>query len=128
MATKRRTYRVAERVKELVARELLRVADPRFSLVTVTSAVVTPDLRRAKIYWIATGGKEREEEVREAFVGARGLFSRAIAKDLGTRFTPELEFFYDDTLDTVDELERLFKRIHDEEESRVENTDKEEIA
>jgi len=124
MATRRRTYRVAERVKELIAKELLRVADPRFSLVTVTSAVVSPDLRKAKIYWIVTGGREREEEVNEAFEGAAGLFSRALAKDLGTRFTPELEFFYDDTLDTVDELERLFKRIHDSEQS-IEGSEKE---
>ena len=50
MANKRRVYKVAERIQGLIAMELQRVADPRFHLVTITSVVVSPDLRNAKIY------------------------------------------------------------------------------
>ena len=45
MSERRRTYRVAERIREIIAWELQRTADPRFHLVTVTSVMVTADLR-----------------------------------------------------------------------------------
>jgi ribosome-binding factor A len=111
MAQQRRVFRVAEKIRELVAGELNRMADPRFSLVTITKVMVSPDLRHAKVYWVVTGKDERRAEVQEAFTHAEGLFKRILAKDLGTRFVPALRFYYDDTLDTCDEVERLFAKI-----------------
>lgn len=112
MATKRRAYKVGERVQAILARELQKVADPRFSLVTLTSVVVTQDLHYANVYWIASGGTERNAEVSEAFEGASGRFRKVVASELGTRFAPELRFFYDDTLDAVDNIERLLSSIN----------------
>jgi ribosome-binding factor A len=116
MAVKRRVFQVGERIKEVVADQLLRTADPRFSLVTVTSVMVAPDLRNAKVYWVVStvsgaDRKERIAEVQEAFENAEGLFRRVIGKELGIRFTPELRFYYDDTFDTVEEVERLMQKI-----------------
>lgn len=120
MANKKRLFQVAERIKEIIANSLLRVADPRFSLVTVTAVMMTPDLRLAKVYWIVSDRDEPQDElarseriadVAEAFESATGLFKRALGKDLGLRFVPHLKFFYDDTFDTVDEVERLFQKI-----------------
>lgn len=105
---------MAEKIRNLVALELNKVADPRFSLVTISSVMVSPDLRYAKVYWMVSGGKERIAEVEEAFQSAQGLFKRLLAKELGVRFVPELRFFYDDTLDTCEEVERLIARIHSE--------------
>lgn len=112
MATRRRGFQIAEKVRSIIANQLARTADPRFSLVTVTSVVVSPDLRFAKVYWIVSGDEERLEEVREAFEAASGLFRRAVGAQLGVRFVPELRFYYDDTLDTCEEVERLFARIN----------------
>lgn len=111
MASPRRVHKVAEKVRGLIALELQRVADPRFSLVTVTSAVVSRDLRHVKVYWMATGDAERRREVEEAFEGASGLFRRLLADGLGTRFVPDLRFYYDDTLDASDEIDRLLAKI-----------------
>lgn len=114
MAKQRRIHRVAEKVRESVALELQRLADPRFSLVTITSAVASPDLRNVKVYWMVTGGEERRAEVAEAFESAMGAFKRIVGRELGIRFVPELAFYYDDTLDTSEEVQRLFDRIHAE--------------
>lgn len=92
--------------------QLSRTADPRFSLVTITSAFVSPDLRVARVYWTISGDAERRREVQEAFEAAAGLFRRSVGHELGLRFVPELKFFYDDTLDTCEEVERLFARIN----------------
>jgi ribosome-binding factor A len=116
MAGSRRIYQVGERIKELVAEQLLHTADPRFSLVTITSVMVSPDLRVAKVYWVVSmlSGVDKEEriqEVEEAFASAEGMFRRLLAKQLGVRFVPELRFYYDDTLDTVEHVERLMSKI-----------------
>lgn len=113
MSSRRRTFRVAERIQAVIANQLIKASDPRFELVTITSVAVSPDLRNAKVYWMVSGGKERVPEVQEAFESAAGLFKRSIGKDIGTRFVPELKFYYDDTLDTSEEVERLFDRIRD---------------
>jgi ribosome-binding factor A len=107
---------MGERIKELIAEHLVHTADPRFSLVTITSVMVSPDLRNAKVYWVVSfvSGVDREErihEVAEAFESAQGLFRRMLAKQLGIRFVPEVRFYYDDTLDTVEHVERLMEKI-----------------
>jgi ribosome-binding factor A len=118
MAKQRRVHKIAEQIRNCIALQLQRVADPRFSLVTITSAVVSPDLRNAKVYWMVSGDAERRDDVSEAFANAAGLFRRAIGAELGIRFVPELRFFYDDTFDQSDSIAQLFGRIHAENEAR----------
>ncbi len=111
MANQRRVFKIGERIQGIIASELLRVADPRFIMVTISSVVVSPDMRNAKVYWVASADAERRAEIDEAFEGARGLFRKAIARDLDIRFIPHLKFFYDDTLDVTAHVEQLFSRI-----------------
>lgn len=113
MPQQRRIYQIAEKIRAGIALKLARIADPRLELVTITSVVVSPDLRQAKVYWMASGDKQRLEDIGTAFKGASGMFRRAIAGDLGLRSVPELKFFYDDTLDTCEEVERLMSKIGD---------------
>lgn len=115
MAGKRRVFQVAEKIREIIASELMRTADPRFSLVTVTSVMTSPDMRHARIYWIVSGGKDRVSEVSEAFEVASGMFRRALGAGLGIRFVPQIKFFYDDTFDTTEEVERLLARVKTQE-------------
>ena len=122
MSARRRVFQVGEKIRELIAEQLVHTADPRFSLVTITSVMVSPDLRNAKVYWVVSfvSGVNRDEriaEVSEAFESAQGLFRRILAKQLGVRFVPELRFYYDDTLDTVERVEQLMGKIKPSENS-----------
>ncbi|NMC62353.1 MAG: 30S ribosome-binding factor RbfA, partial [SAR324 cluster bacterium] len=92
MTNKRRMYRVGEKLQAIIAKELLRVGDPRFSMVTISSVVMSSDLRYASVYWVVAGGNERVVEVEEAFEGARGRFRKIVGSKLGIRFVPELKF------------------------------------
>ena len=112
MARERRVYQVAEKIRMTIANQLLHAADPRFSLVTITSVVASRDLRHAKVYWVATEGRDRCAEIDEAFTAAAGMLKKVVGDALGIRFAPDLKFFYDDTLDTVEEVERLFAKIN----------------
>lgn len=112
MSSRKRIFQVSERIRVIIANQLLRAADPRFDLVTVTSVMVSTDLRNAKVYWIATGGQERVPDVQEAFAHSAGMFRRAVGQELSLRFVPELKFFYDDTYDAVEKVEKLFAKIN----------------
>lgn len=116
MAESRRVYQIAERIKELLAQHLNYTADPRFNLVTITSVMISPDLRMGKVYWVVSfpsdiDRKARIAEVEGAFRAAQGHFKHTIAKKLDIRFVPTIRFYYDDTLDTVEQVERLMERV-----------------
>lgn len=111
MAARKRLFMVADKIRSIVANQLHQVADRRLEMVTVTSVVPSPDLRHAKIYWVVSGDPARKEEVATAFDAAKGFFKRALAEDLGLKFVPDLHFFYDDTLDTVQQVEDLFAKV-----------------
>lgn len=110
MANQRRTHRVAEKVREIVASQLLHSADERLSLVTVTAVTITKDLRIAKVYWNITGDEQRRRDAEEAFKSAAGYLRREVGKSLDAKFVPDLKFFYDTTLDTLEEVDRLLQK------------------
>ena len=108
---RRRVYRVAEKIRELIAAKLYHTADPRFAMVTITSATISADLGEAKIYWNISGGPERAQAAQAAFESAAGFFRSHLAKELGLRTVPRLRFYYDDTLDTAAVVERIFEKL-----------------
>ncbi len=118
MSDKRRVNKVAEKIRAILSQYLIRNGDSRLSLITLTSVIVSPDLRIAKVYWTASGAKDRMDEIEEALEDSSGAFRKAVGEDLGTRFVPHLKFFYDDTLDTVEQVERLFAKIRAEDQAK----------
>ena len=105
-------HRFAEKVRELLAKEILNASDDRFQFVSITSVLITNDLREAKVYWVVTDPENRRAMVEEAFEHAKGHYRSALAKKLEARYTPVLKFFYDDTLDTSEEVERLIGEMN----------------
>ena len=71
--SQRRIFQIGERIREVIAEQLQRVADPRFELVTITSVMVSPDLRNAKVYWVVSliSAADRELRVKEVQEDAR---------------------------------------------------------
>lgn len=114
MANKRRTFRLAEQMREMIAWQLQKAADPRFHMVTITNIVVSPDMKHAKVYWVVSGVDRDIQEISEAFEHAEGLFKRTLAKELKLRFIPDLRFFYDDTFDVSDAVTKLLDRVRQE--------------
>ena len=89
------------RINESVAREiadiLREVKDPRIqqSFITITSALVTADLKFAKIYYSFIDGDEKE--IKKGLQSATGFIRRELAMRLNLRITPELKFYFDDS-------------------------------
>lgn len=127
MANPRRQYRVAEQARSSVAMAILRLSDPRLALITVTGAKTTSDLRLIKVYWSVSGGPERIQEVEEALERAEGALRREVGHDLGLRFVPSLQFYYDETLDVISQSQALMKKVAEEDAARnIKKEDKDE--
>ncbi len=106
-----------DKVSSLIKEELSliflhKLQDPKLSLITVTNVKVSPDLKHTKIY-ISVFDKEKRTKVLESVNELKGLIRTQLAGRIQLRFVPELHFFIDDTLDYVEKMEGLFKKIHE---------------
>jgi len=117
-AGNKRPKRVADMIKNEIALLLLRkVKDPRLSNVSIMTAEVTRDLRRAIVYYSVLGDEKQIRKAAEGLDSAKGFIRSHLARELGMRITPELIFKHDLSLSRQEEMERLLKEIHIDAES-----------
>ena len=110
----KRPERVAEQIREEVSQIILGdLRDPRIDLVTVTHVKVTPDLRHAKVYVTSMGTEEQVRESLTALNSAAGFIRHELGSALRLRYTPELHFVYDETVETAARIEQILKEESD---------------
>ena len=96
-----RIGRINEEIQRELSDQLRRLKDPRVSatgMVSITRVDTTGDLRYARIY-ISTLDKTRETEVLKGLKSAAGFLRRELGRALQLRYTPELQFIADDSIE-----------------------------
>lgn len=94
-----RIGRINEEIQRELASLIPNVKDPRVSgLISVTAVDTTPDLRYAKIY-ISVLDKRDCAQVLKGLKSASGYLRRELGHALQLRYTPELTFVRDDSID-----------------------------
>ena len=96
-----------------VLSELLRsVKDPRVQqgILSVTRVETTGDLRYAKV-WISVYGLQDEKEFRRGLKSASGWLRRELAKSLSLRYTPELVFELDHSIEYGAHISSLLNEL-----------------
>ena len=86
---------------QLVMSKLLReIKDPRVNqgMISVTRVETTGDLRYSKI-WLSVMGLQNEKEFKKGLKSAAGWLRRELGHALQLRYTPELTFVQDDSID-----------------------------
>ena len=111
-----RVRKVADRIKVIVAEMLeRRIKDPRLRhenghIVTVTDVRVTGDTQQASVFYTVLAiGSEPTDLVgtAAALESAKGLIRSEVAKQLGMRHSPSIEFIHDalpETARAIDDL------------------------
>lgn len=114
-SNKKRSVRVADVIRnELSVLLLQKTRDPKIESVAISRVQVSDDLKYAKIYYTVRGS---DRDIRLAARGldrAKGFMRSHLAKTLNMRYTPALQFFYDETAEKVEEVEKLFQEIEAE--------------
>ena len=108
---KYRRDRINDAVKQEMAQILRDVKDPRLtgSLVSITAADVSPDLKFAKIYFSVLG--EDKSEVLKALKSAAGFFRSELATRINLRITPQLTFEYDGSMEYGANISSILKSL-----------------
>lgn len=115
MMDPKRAKRVGVRIRDEISDLLLRrVKDPRIAFVTITDVDVSPDLRRAKVYYSVMGTEAERRRAAEGFDRAVGFIRRELAARLQLKFMPEIGFVYDPSLEYGDKIEQLLRDIRGE--------------
>ncbi|WP_267419394.1 MULTISPECIES: 30S ribosome-binding factor RbfA [unclassified Curtobacterium] len=108
MADPQRARKMADRIKEVVARRIDKgLRDPRLGFVTITDVRVTGDLQHASIFYTVYGTDEERADSAAALKAATGLLRSEVGKNITARLTPSLEFIADALPDTSAHLEDL---------------------
>ena len=114
---KNRRDRLAGQIRSVIAQCLLVEAkDPGLRVVDITDVVVSPDLGHAKIYYYARGDEEEINKLEAALERARGFLRRRVGQEIRARVTPNLAFYYDDSIERGAYMENLLEQVraHDE--------------
>ncbi|MBI3616950.1 MAG: 30S ribosome-binding factor RbfA [Candidatus Omnitrophica bacterium] len=127
-----------DRVNEQIKREIgviiqQELADPRLRFVTITNVDVSRDLRTAKVYFSALadrlpsaegsgdlrprGGGENSaaQAAKKALESATGIIRRRVGENVKMRYTPELHFIYDRSVEFGARVEQTLTEIHHDE-------------
>ena len=110
-----RLQRVSEELREILAQEIQRLKDPRVGFVTVTGVRVTPDLRKARVFYTVLGEERDHKATRAALRSARSHLRAVVGHEIRIKVTPELEFEEDDAVGRGQRIEEIIARIHADE-------------
>ena len=84
-------------ISEMIFREL---KDPRLgAMVTVTGVETSPDLRQARVHVSVLGSLEERKAALSGLRSASRFMRREIGDRLDLRYSPELIFMYDDSIE-----------------------------
>ncbi len=111
MSSQARQRKMAERIKEIVARAVeMRVKDPRLGFVTITDVRVSPDLREASVFYTVYGDEESRISSAAALEAATGMIRTEVGRQTGIKFTPTIVFILDAIPETAAHVEDLLRR------------------
>ena len=107
----RRPERVGEMIRFEISELLIRgLRDPRIGLTTVTQVKMSPDLKQARVYVSVLGGVEERKETLAGLNSAAPHIRHEIGARLRLRNTPELNFFYDNSIEYGARIEELIQK------------------
>ena len=115
-----RIGRINEEIQRELADQLRHLKDPRVSqvgMVSITRVDTTNDLRYARVY-VSTLDKSREQDLLKGLKSAAGFLRRELGHTLQLRYTPELQFIADDSIQHGAHILEILRQVEKQDEAR----------
>ena len=115
-----RINRINDEIQRELASQIRSLKDPRVSqmgMVSITRVDTTNDLRYAKIY-VSVLNKNEEKDVLKGLKSASGFLRRELGHALQLRYTPELQFIGDDSIQHGAHILELLRREEEKDAAR----------
>ena len=111
--TASRPERLAEALRSEISVLIRReIRDPRVGFVTLTGAIVSPDLTHARVFVTVLGPAPTRTQSVNALNRAAGYLQRILFKQLRLRKNLRLTFVLDESSETGSRIEELLDRIY----------------
>lgn len=119
---KYRYDRIGEEIKREISDIILNdLKDPGMGFVSIVLVDVSGDMRCAKVYYSVMGNEEAIASTKEALKRSAGFIRREIAGRLSLRYTPELNFIYDDSIEHGIRIAKIINEENAKQEKNDEN-------
>ena len=103
--------RIKREIGDIVLKEL---KDPRLEFVSITHVEVSRDLQHAKVYFSVLGRGNQVQKAGEGLLSARGFVRKLIGQRVRMRYTPEIEFIFDHSIEYSARIEAALEEIQHE--------------
>ena len=115
----KRSEKVADLVQKEISQMLVKsIKDPRIGFVTITRVAVSEDCRFAKVYFSVAGPLEERENSRKGLDSAKGYVRKELGRRIRLRYTPEIMFQFDPSIEYAIHMEELIQSIHQQKEPK----------
>jgi ribosome-binding factor A len=109
-------YKRSERLGELILAEIADlltrgIKDPRIGFVTCTRVEMSDDLRHAKVFVSSFGAEPEKARTLQGLSSATGYIRRHLGRALHLRYTPELSFLLDDSLEHGAKIAQILRQL-----------------
>ncbi len=91
-----------------------KVKDPEKGFITVNHVKVSPDLKIASVYYTVLGDDQQRLKSAQVLKRSGGFIRNALKPVIKSRWLPELRFFYDDTIDQAEKINKLIDKLHED--------------
>ena len=121
-------FKRADKVSEAIKREVSvmltqEVKDPGIHFVTVTVVEADDDLRHAKIFVSVLGDEETRKETMKGLERAKGFLRGELGRRLQLRYTPDIHFYLDKSLDHAMKIKGILNELKAGEKPKDETQD-----
>jgi ribosome-binding factor A len=95
---------IKEELSEIIQRE---VRDPRIGFVSITDVEVSVDLRHARVFVSVLGDADAKTATMDGLRSALGYIRRELGRRLQLRYTPDITFRLDESIERGARVNRL---------------------
>ena len=122
MANSTRIGRINDDIQLALSSLLRSVKDPRVQqgMISVTRVETTGDLRYAKV-WLSVLGELNEKEFRRGLKSCAPWLRRELGSSLSLRYTPELVFEIDHSIEYGAKISRMIEKIEEKDEQNADS-------
>ena len=114
-----RINRINEEIVKELSSLLRTVKDPRVqdTMISITRVETTPDLRYTKVY-VSFLQRENAKQALTGLKSAGGFLRRELGRALQLRYTPELQFIADDSIQHGAHILEILRQVERQDEAR----------
>ena len=110
-------YKRSERLGELILAEISdlvtrELKDPRIGFVSFTRVEMSDDLRHVKLFVSSIGAEAEKTRTLQGLASATGYMRRHLGRALHLRYTPEITFLLDESLEHGAKIAQILRQLH----------------